>query len=132
MPSSCADAADADAQFRRFLGAIADGTGRFGAEFFHAFPQAMKVDHVRRVPRFDAIGRLENLTEDLAVLRTHGLEVPLGNQTAVLATSKLRHHKRTPCQPSEGDGAAQRLVCELYAADYACFGYARPAACDGL
>ena len=79
----CTDVADADVQFRRFLSAIAAGSGRYGAEFFHAFPQVLKINHVRhnedRPRRFDAIGRLESFSDGLAILRTRGLGLPLGN-----------------------------------------------------
>ena len=36
-------------RFRNFLRTIAQGRGQFGYEFFHAFPQALKLDHVKPI-----------------------------------------------------------------------------------
>ena len=120
------DAAGATRRFRTFLEELANGTD-LGREAFHAWPQALKLAVVapRGGRRFDALGRLERVGEDLAEVRAAvGAASPPGHDRHVLG----RHHHTTAglacARPDLGDGDVRRLLCDLYAADYACFGYA--------
>ena len=54
------------------------------------------------------------------------------NLSQLLGSGRLRHHQRTPCRPSAHDAATQRLICDLYDADFTCFGYVKPAVCRPL
>ena len=121
------DAASATARFRTFLEELANGTD-LGPEAFHAWPQALKLAVVApRGPegrRFDALGRLEHIAEDFGEVRAAvGVVAPGHDRHGVLG----RHHHTTaglPCaRPDLADDGVRRLLCDLYAADFACFGY---------
>ena len=98
----------------------------------------------RSVRRYDAIGRLERLDEDLAAVaalarRRRGLiqgkKAPgpgPGQGGVAPATAAHRHsHAASSCGRVDlANAAVARALCSLYAADYACFGYERPAACS--
>jgi len=124
-----------------------------GKEAFHIFPQALKTDVLPPGRRFDFVGRVERLTEDIEALFA-SLAPPhdayysnrwkdmqrlnldfLNNSTDAVAKWKYfrvtlgdaRHPLN--CSPSESQplsSATSDSICGLMAADFACFGYTCP------
>jgi len=118
-------------RFHAFLDAVEAGQA-LGSQFFHAYPQALKLDVVKPAigdgRRFDALIRLEQVDAGLwAVARLAG------------ATHMPKARKPSQAHTTDGDPCAAvdleldarlaRRLCKLYDADFTCFGYARPAAC---
>jgi hypothetical protein len=136
---SCATRADATRRFSAFLDAI-ERQEALGDWFYHAWPQAMKLNAVGTVaPRFAALGRLERFANDLrAVAAVLGVDVHR-DQERTVGRTPLRHtqwHTRASAGESlcatnvdSSDPQVLRKVCALYAADYACFGFPLPHAC---
>ena len=118
----------ATSRFAAFLRGI-DAHEPLSEEFFHAYPQGVKVN----VPHLSVVVKLERLTHGLALLAAR-----LGtrfNRSATLAPTKEEAHTShgRRCCPAVDDVLAEpglaRQLCAKYAADFECFGYERPAAC---
>ena len=110
------------------------------------WPQAHQIDFIRP-RRFDAIGRLEDIIDnggDLATIRAmvHGgdqreqprTQIDDGVRVALRGSdSKLVHTTRdlVPCARNIDLNTTQfaTRICALFAVDYDCFGYSRPAEC---
>lgn len=138
---ACKSRRDATRQFATFLDSIA-ARRPLGFEAFHVFPQVFKIGHVRldessESTRYDAIGRVETMQQDLARMRALiggqpqepaassppaaaplAASVPIGRQ-------KLNHsHSTASCADVDlSDPEVLRRLCELYEADYTCFRY---------
>jgi hypothetical protein len=141
-PDSCEDELHATRQYRRYLEALLNRT-LLGYELFHAFPQAHKLDHVQPKEetasagglRYDAIGTLESLAHDVEQVGA----LIQSSRSAQSTTSSQRPWQLGPAASlgkhstkglscaniSAHDEHVQRLVCELYRADFVCFGYHR-------
>ena len=134
--------ADATRRFGEFLRTVTSGALACG-ESFHLWPSALLMDVIRPRAasggaRFGAVARLEHLRRDLpAVLRSAG---HAQFNLSLLDSSQLRHsHAAEPCVANfaraAADGGAAPMLrdfCEIYHADYQCFGYDAPAACRRL
>ena len=145
----CRSPADATRQFRLFLEALKRGDA-LGGDAYHAFPQALKLDHMGvrsttstgrlgtsgsidqgsassvRMQGYDAIGHVESMEADLQGMRKMlGLQV--ANLSKALQSSRHSHRHEACAQVDKKDARIATLVCDLYAADYACFGYRTPA-----
>lgn len=139
----CTSERGATAQFRGFLASLQRGDP-LGGDVYHAQPQALKLDHVAygahgRDHGYDAIGRVETLAADLQAIRAvlalppsaHALVGSL-DLSSPLARSRRHSHRHEPCaQIDRTDPQLMALFCNLYHADYVCFGEALPAACGG-
>ena len=124
----CTNSKEATERFLAFLHAARRGEP-LGTEFFHAYPQALKVDAVPRGTRsFDAIGVMESLETDLNEIRAlAGLDyTAMPQETPIQAHS---HADEGCANVDPNDERVQRTLCEMYRADYVCFGYAAPPAC---
>jgi len=103
-------------------------------EFFHAYPQSVKT-HV--VDAFDAIVKLEALEAGLAAIAGR---VGTPFRPAVAPTKNQSHSHvvdATSCcsRVESGVRGSKPLLlrlCQMYWADFACFGYDLPAACKDL
>ena len=123
---------DATNDFLAYLDAVERGAA-LGREAFHAWPQALKIDRLQADNRrFDAIGRLENLWEDIAALR----KAVLRNQASRAGfSSSLEQHRHSHSTASCGavdlsDGRVTETLCRIYRVDYTCFGIPLPVACQ--
>ena len=134
--NSCRDRKHATEQYVTFLRALRNGTSSVGHELFHTFPQALKIDHVRpreaargsRGLRYDAIGSMDALEHGMREVAAL-VHVRLRNASTLLAdAAKMWGHTTQGLSCSNvvhQDDRVRRLVCELYAVDYVCFGYER-------
>ena len=103
-------------------------------EFFHAYPQSVKT-HV--VDAFDAIVKLEALEAGLAAIAGR---VGTPFRPGVAPTKQQSHShvvKATSCcsrveSGVRGSKPILLRLCQMYWADFACFGYDIPAACKNL
>jgi len=123
---------------------VKNTAGHYGLEFFHSYPQALKVNvlsYEGRSGLFDAIGTVEDFTRDMDLVRQQAIS----QETAAFSFSndslpQIPSGKTTSYQgPVDDDKCADidtedpelvRMICELYRADYVCFGYELPAACQ--
>eukprot|EP00617_Octactis_speculum_P021706 CAMPEP_0185759394 /NCGR_PEP_ID=MMETSP1174-20130828/18142_1 /TAXON_ID=35687 /ORGANISM="Dictyocha speculum, Strain CCMP1381" /LENGTH=196 /DNA_ID=CAMNT_0028439717 /DNA_START=583 /DNA_END=1174 /DNA_ORIENTATION=+ len=128
------DEKDATKRFTMFLDAMQGGRP-IGKEGFHAWPEALLIDVIADRgdgTRFDAIVRIENITEELPeVLHFAGAE------KVSLGSSKNDHHSHSNSsfvnEIRATDETLMRIFCELYEVDYVCFpSYAPPAICLDL
>jgi hypothetical protein len=91
------------------------------------------VDNSTRGRRFNALGKVEHLLNDTNAIRALvGTPGQLSWQQLSSQAFQSRRHtlSNTTCaQIDRSDATLQRLVCEVYAADYTCFGYKRPDHC---
>lgn len=129
----CRDSAEATARFVAYLKAASRGE-RLGTQFFHSFPQALKLDVSLRGShsnQFDAIGRVEELDESLQQMQAL---VGMDAGHVPSATDRDRHTKSaSACSDIDRDDPElQRVVCELYRVDYECFDYELPRTCTGM
>ena len=60
------------------------------------------------------------------------LGLPTVNMTALLQSRRHSHRHEACAQVDKKDKRLAALVCELYAADYACFGYPTPPPCTAV
>ena len=132
----CDSRANATERFLSFLSSV-EQQDALGDWFQHAWPQALKLNVAGRLsPRFDAIGRVENLsTQLLAIAGLSGNGKRPGLDSAAQAARATRgEHVRSRSEPcagiDAGDPRILRKICRLYAADFECFEYPRPAACE--
>lgn len=80
---------------------------------------------------FDALGHVESLEADLRGMRNM-LGLPTINMTALLQSRRHSHRHEACAQVDKKDRRLAALACELYAADYACFGYPTPPPCTAV
>lgn len=134
----CGNAEEAKARYLTFLDEARRGEP-LGSEFFHAFPQALKVDVALRPARsFDAVGVLEHLNASMQEIRALvGLaRAPLPEETDEESHSNTDEDHAvdsvSDCSTNldQSDPDVQQAACELYRVDYECFGYDLPAACS--
>ena len=100
----------------------------------HSCPESNPLQNPEHAARYDFFGRLESLSEDWKLMqqlagvplqeRTTASEVPFDHQGKDADYLEDEATKRT-------DEVVHK-VCELYAADYACFGYELPTPCQSL
>ena len=141
----------AERRRQRFAAYLEDVRQRrpLGNWFYHAYPQAIKIDAVnpawrRGGRRYDAIGKVEDgvpgfLQQLVALLSGAPAPHPAAGPPDVDAmemcfnkhhTWTMRHtqHGTNPCDV-ELSKELEREVCAIYAVDFACFGYELPASC---
>ena len=112
-------------------------------DIFHAFPQALKINHVQpsngSAPRFDGIGKVESFDENLSQMRSMMGHREGSDDSSASAlqleryklsnADRANHSHRQPldsCASVDStDPRVRALVCDLYAVDYACFDYDR-------
>ena len=91
------------------------------------------MDNSTRGRRFNALGKVEHLLNDTNAIRALvGTPGQLSWQQLSSQAFQSRRHtlSNTTCaQIDRSDATLQRLVCEVYAADYTCFGYKLPEHC---
>ena len=79
--------------------------------------------------RFDALGRLEAFSEDLAAIaRTMGDTDATPYRVRKRNKKTLERHGTCGEVDMTNSSVLQR-ICRLYVSDFDCFNYARPAAC---
>lgn len=164
----CRGQSDATQQFISFLKAVRRGDP-LGGDAYHAYPQALKLDHVRsgslshasatataddasnggasergkrrqskttdeatsqpadrsdssRDRGYDAIGTVENFEAGVLSIRAL-LGLPEANLTSILLSRRHSHRHDSCAKVDRHDAALAALACEVYAADYVCFGY---------
>ena len=134
-PNQCSSTTQATNEFVAFVGALRR-RAPLGDGAWHTFPQAIKLGHVdnsTRGRRFNALGKVEHLLNDTNAIRALvGTPGQLSWQQLSSQAFQSRRHtlSNTTCaQIDRDDATLQRLVCEVYAADYTCFGYKRPDHC---
>ena len=134
-PNQCSSTTQATNEFVAFVGALRR-RAPLGDGAWHTFPQAIKLGHVdnsTRGRRFNALGKVEQLLNHTNAIRALvGTPGQLSwEQLSSQAFQSRRHTlSNTTCaQIDRSDATLQRLVCEVYAADYTCFGYKRPDHC---
>ena len=111
-----------------------EASNPLGGEFFHAYPQALKLNVIRPSSdtgvRFDALVRLEKFTEGMHEISRRAN-----------VTMRLRPGKKKEVHTTSGDACGDldlsdprllRRLCALYQADFVCFNYERPEACRQL
>ena len=140
LDMGCESPAAATQRFRAYVDELADAgaSAQFGDQFYHAFPQALKVNAAGRsaVPRFDAIGSIERLRDDLKrIAAASGFAPGAPGVDAAFArghSSKRQHAgaQKNCSRIDLSEPALLRKLCTLYAADYVCFGLARPQECS--
>lgn len=134
-PNQCSSTSQATNEFVAFVGALRR-RAPLGDGAWHTFPQAIKLGHVdnsTRGRRFNALGKVEQLLDHTNAIRALvGTPGQLSwEQLSSQAFQSRRHTlSNTTCaQIDRSDATLQRLVCEVYAADYTCFGYKLPEHC---
>ena len=98
----------------------------------HSCPQADPLESDEYAVRYGFIGRLETLSEDWNLMQQLA-GVPLEQRTTA-AEAVPKDHQGNNQEYLEDERITRtdelvRKVCELYAADYACFGYQLPEPC---
>ena len=117
----------------RYLDAL-EARSPMGSQGFHVFPQALKIDFVLRAPAYNAIAKVEDLKGGMErIAAAAGVPTPFLPHS----TGTERHsNANMPCanfdlttsdEPLAKD--VLRRLCNIYAADYTCFGYELPEAC---
>jgi len=106
-----------------------------GSQGFHVFPQALKIDFVLRAPAYNAIAKVEDLKAGMErIAAAAGVPTP----SLPHSTGKERHTNagmacaKFDLMTSDEPLAKEvlRRLCKIYAADYTCFGYELPEACQ--
>jgi hypothetical protein len=130
--NTCTSRAMATDHFARFLAALR-AREPLGDEvaIWHAFPQAVKLNHVLAAPsddhRYDALGRLDNLLGLVNGMRAFGgAAAPMSPaELDATATAALRHSTaRSSCADVDWqDPRVRAPFVELYHADHVCFNY---------
>ena len=115
-------------RYRAFLEGIAEHEA-LGTEFFHAYPQTIKVGTA--LGPFDAVVRLERFNEGLEAIAARM------NTTfkALPASERKNVRPEIACWKRinfESDPDLLRTVCSLYSSDFTCFGYERPPLCASV
>lgn len=116
-------------RYRAFLGGI-ERHEPLSKAFYHAYPQALKTNVVPE-GQFDAIVRLESLEDEFAEMAAHlGLR---HHKVPVASASQAHTTKNGTCCPAldvvNKHNSILAKLCELYSADWVCFGYEMPKAC---
>ena len=130
----CSGPRDALQKFLGYLDAL-EARSPMGAQGFHVFPQALKIDFVLRAPAYNAIAKVEDLKGGMErIAAAAGVATP----SLPASTGKERHSNEnmgcakfdlmTSDEPLAKD--VLRRLCKIYAADYTCFGYELPEACQ--
>jgi len=126
----CRTKAEATARYKQFLTSARLGEA-LGQEFFHAYPQALKIDVLwpYRSQTLNSIAKLENLETELRTIfdslpHLEGVGLPA-------PTAGERHsHQEDPCAAVDlEDADLLRQLCDYYRSDFECFDYTMPAAC---
>ena len=134
----CNTTAMARRRLNRYLDGIVEGAP-MGHAFYHSYPQAIRLHVVSgRGPyagnratmlRYQAIGRKEKLASDMSVIAervgVRTISIPRPTESNAHTTSTLKCAQLN----LSGDRATLRRLCSLYAVDYACLGYEKPALC---
>jgi hypothetical protein len=97
----------------------------------HSCPQSDFLRTEEHAARYGFIGRLEDLDKDWKVMQQLAGVAPEKRTTAetVPRDHQGKNHDYVLDEATQRSGEVLRRVCHLYEADYACFGYDRPAQC---
>ena len=130
----CSGPRDALQKFLGYLDAL-EARSPMGSQGFHVFPQALKIDFVLRAPAYNAIAKVEDLKAGMErIAAAAGVPTP----SLPHSTGKERHTNagmacaKFDLMTSDEPLAKEvlRRLCKIYAADYTCFGYELPEACQ--
>lgn len=129
----------------RYFEDVKNSSAHYGFEFFHSYPQALKVNvrsYDGRERLFDTIGTLENLDDDFgrimkAALKTGGGRAFNFTADAIPELPRVSylppkgHVEDDECSDIDTDSdELVLLLCDLYRADFVCFGYELPKLCQ--
>ena len=133
LSMGCESPAAATLRFHSYVDGLIEARAQFGDQFYHAFPQALKVNAAGRsvAPRFDAIGSMDRLREDLKrIADTSGFAPGAPGVDAALARGHAPSHAQRNCSRIDlSEPGLLRKLCRIYAVDFTCFGFARPPEC---
>jgi hypothetical protein len=122
MPCRTRD--EATARFKKYLQDALNGT-KISSDFFHSFPQALKIDADLRGSRagtFDSIVKIETMLDDLQTIPGFVGSTP--------DRDRDHSHSEDPCGDVDmQDPRLMAILCRMYRVDYECFDYKLPAAC---
>ena len=117
------------ARFLAYLDDLAKGRLPRDWKPGHSCPESDPLQSVEHAVRYDFVGRLESLSEDWKLMQQLA-KVPLHKRTtAVPLDHQGKNDDYLLDEATRRTDQVVRKVCELYAADYACFGYELPKPC---
>jgi hypothetical protein len=123
-------------KFEAYLDAL-EARSELGSLAKEAYPQAFKLDIVLRSPRYDAIIKVEHLNSSLKRLaQAVGVDepsVPEPKQAGWLDDEPRPDGYSCAKVDLTGNNtlavSLRKRLCDMYAVDYACFGYVLPPGC---